>query len=80
MLAGRVRHPLDAEWWADDAGDDEKWYEATAEVEVALDEHGWFRFDARPASEGGADIDPRMHGKLIAHTQPQRSRGKPRAG
>ena len=80
MLTGRVRHPLDAEWWADDAGDNEKWHEATTEVEAAVDEHGWFRFEPCPASLGGADIDLRMHGKVIAHTQPRRSRGGPRAG
>jgi hypothetical protein len=79
LLVGRVRHPLDAEWWADDTGDDEKWYIATAEVVVTLDDHGWFRFDAGPVPQEGPDINPRMPGKLIAHTKPRHSRKKPGA-
>lgn len=80
LLLGRVRHPLDAEWWADDAGDDEKWYDATAEVVVTSDEQGWFQFDPSPRPQEGANIDPRTGGKLTSHAKPRRSRKKHVAG
>ncbi len=44
LLVGRLRHPWDAEWWADPGGAGKVWDDATKHVTLATDKFGRFRF------------------------------------